>query len=188
MIDLNSMFPKDSIHSLIEAFPMRSWGSIQAKARQLGLRRPAPIPLTSTLVSEGDIGFCAGMIIADGSVMEGCVSSGRKRSKSEGGSVRPLRYYSMPQVKISMEDKESLERVARVWGRKVSFCQKSSTGNDVWSVQIGGKKAMELLRLVLPYFGGVKKKKALYLLTKYGERTSQSVRTKEDFRPFGGVF
>jgi hypothetical protein len=64
---------------------------------------------------------------------------------------------------------------------------KSSSGNDYWTVQIGERKANDLLRLVLPYSEGVKKKKAMYLLNKYGERTPLPVAKKEDFRPFGGL-
>ncbi len=65
LLVLGNMFPHESIQSLIEAFPIRTWNSIQAKARKLGLHRPDSVPLSTTLKG-GDIGFCAGMIIADG--------------------------------------------------------------------------------------------------------------------------
>ena len=86
-----------------------------------------------------------------------------------------------------MEDKESIERLGRLWGRKAVFCQKSSTGNDVWSVAIGGKKALELMALMMPYLEGPKKKKAVYLLSKFQERTSLPVNNRNDFRPFEGL-
>jgi hypothetical protein len=81
-----------------------------------------------------------------------------------------------------MEDKESMERLGRLWGRKVVFCQKSSTGNDVWSVGIGGKKALGLMALMMPYLEGAKKRKAVYLLSKYQDRTTMSVKKRSDFR------
>lgn len=183
---LKKLYPREPIHVLVGAFPLRNWGSISAKARHLDLRRPCEA-LKTTLKAEGDIGFCAGMVIADGSVLEGCINSGVKRARSEGGGTRPRRYYSMPQVKVSMEDKESLERVGRLWGRKVTFCQTSATGNSVWSVQVGGKKAKELLALMMPYLAGPKRKKALYLLGKYGEKSSLPINAREHFVPFGGM-
>jgi len=187
LLQLRNLYPTQPVENVIEAFPMRNWISIQAMARKLDLHRPCPPLLSATLNSEGDVGYCAGMIIADGCVLETCVDSGNKRGRREGGGPRPRRYYSMPQVRIGMEDKESLERVGRLWGRKVTLYGKSSSGNDYWTVQIGGRKANDLLRLVLPYFEGVKKKKAMYLLNKYGERTTLPVAKKEDFRPFGGL-
>jgi hypothetical protein len=187
VFDLRNLFPKESVQKLIGAFPMRTWDSIQAKARRLGLRRPDRIPLSSSLRKEGDVGFCAGMIIADGSVLETCISSGIRRAKHEGGAPRARRYYSIPQVRISMEDRESLDQVARLWGRKTTFCQKSSTGNDVYSVQIGGQKAKELLSLVLPYLRGIKRQKATYLLAKYYKRTSLPVKRRQEFRPFSDM-
>jgi hypothetical protein len=138
--NLKSSYSSEPISVLLEVFPLRSWRSISAKAITLGLRRPRTAPLSTTLKSEGDIGFWAGMVIADGSVLETCISSGTRRARSEGGGARPPRYYSMPQVRISMEDKESLERVGRLWGRKVTFCQTSSTGNSVWSVKSVARK------------------------------------------------
>ncbi|HVC27123.1 MAG TPA: hypothetical protein VND40_03090 [Nitrososphaerales archaeon] len=86
-----------------------------------------------------------------------------------------------------MEGKESLDRVERLWRRKTAFCQTMSTGNSVWSVQIGGKKAKQLQVLMMPYLAGPKRKKAIYLLEKYAERTSLPVRVREDFHPFGGM-
>ena len=86
-----------------------------------------------------------------------------------------------------MEDKESLERLGPLWGRKVTCCGKSSTGNDVWSVQVGGKKAKELLFLMMPYLSGSKRKKALYLLQKYAERTTLPVKVRDSFVPFSGM-
>ncbi|GEM_PF-2948346 len=187
LLRLRSVYPTQPIETVIEAFPMRNWNSIQAMARKLDLHRPRPPLLSATLNSEGDVGCCAGMIIADGCVLETCVDSGNRRGRREGGGPRPRRYYSMPQVRRGMEDKESLERVGRLWGRKVTLSGKSSSGNDYWTVQIGERKANDLLRLVLPYSEGVKKKKAMYLLNKYGERTPLPVAKKEDFRPFGGL-
>jgi len=184
--NLKKLYPTEPTHVLARTFPLHTRGSISAKARELDLRRPSPALLGATLKAEGDIGFCAGMVIADGSILEACISSGARRAKSEGGGNRPRRYYSMPQVKISMED-ESLERVAPLWGRKVTFCGTSSTGNKVWSVQVGGKKAKELLVLMMPYLAGPKRKKALYLLEKYGERTCLPVRVRGSFLPFGGM-
>ena len=135
----------------------------------------------------GDIGFSAGMIIADGSVMESLVSSGSKRGKLDGGGNRPRRWYSAPQVQVSMEDKESLARLAKMWAVRVIFCQKSSVGNDVWRVYVHGKKAYDLLRIVLPYLSGEKRKKALYLLRKYKNRTSLPVLSPQKFKAFGGI-
>jgi hypothetical protein len=86
-----------------------------------------------------------------------------------------------------MEDKESLERVGRLWGRKVTFCGTSSTGNSYWSVQVGGKKAKELLLLMMPYLAGPKRKRALYLLQKYAEKTSLPVKVRDTFAPFSGM-
>lgn len=185
--NLKSLYSREPIPVLVPLFPSRNWGSISKKARTLGLRRPRTAPLSITLKFEGDIGYCAGMVIADGSVLEACIKSGVRRAKSEGGTARPRRYYSMPQVRVSMEDKESLERVGRLWGRKVVFCQTSSTGNSVWSVQIGGKKAKELLLLMLPYLAGPKRKKALFLLEKYADKTSLPVKARGAFVPFSGM-
>jgi hypothetical protein len=53
--------------------------------------------------------------------------------------------------------------------------------------QVGGKKAMELLQLMMPYLAGPKKKKALYLLQKYADRTSLPVKVKDTFFPFSGM-
>jgi len=60
-----------------------------------------------------------------------------------------------------MEDKASLNLLARMWGRSVFFCQKSSVGNDVWRVYVHGKKAYDLLRIVLPYLEGEKRRKGI---------------------------
>jgi hypothetical protein len=184
---LRKTYPNKSVETVLVALPTRKWGSMQAKASELCLHRPDPTPLGATLKREGDVGFCAGMIIADGSILEACIISGAKRARHEGGMSRPISCYSMPQVKISMEDKESLDRVATLWGRKTTFCQESSVGNDVWRVQIGRKKAQALLRLILPYLGGIKRKKALYLLAKYDQRAALPVKDRESFKPFGGM-
>jgi hypothetical protein len=184
---LKTLYQKESIQGVVTAFPNHTWGSIQGKAGELGLRRPRPAPIRTTLKKEGDVGFCSGMVLADGSVLEGCISSGARRAKHEGGAARPRRYYSLPQVRISMEDKESLDRVARLWGRKTTLAQTSSVGNKVWSVQVGGKKALDLLRLMLPYMAGPKRKRGLYLLDKYKDRTSFPVLRREDFSPFRGL-
>jgi hypothetical protein len=93
----------------------------------------------------------------------------------------------MPQVKISMEDRDSLERVAKLWGRKTTFNGKSSTGNSVWSVRVGGRKAIELLALMMPYLSGPKRKKAFYQLEIYAGRTGLPVENREAFQPFGGM-
>jgi len=87
-----------------------------------------------------------------------------------------------------MEDKEPLDYVARLWGRKTTFCQTSSTGNKVWAVQIGGKKAKELLKLMTPFLSGPKRKKALFLLDKYKDSTTLRVQRPEDFVPSSGLF
>jgi len=184
---LNAMFPIDPADRIAATFPERNWSAIEAKARDMGLHRPPPNPLGRTLSNEGDVGYSAGMVIADGSILETIVGSGRKRGRREGATPRPMRYYSIPQVKVSMEDKESIERLGKLWGRKAVFCQKSSTGNDVWSVAIGGKKALELMELMMPYLEGPKKRKAVYLLSKYHELTSLPVENRNDFRPFEGL-
>src|SRR5947209_4400315 len=111
---LKRLFPKKPIQALIEAFPTRTWAAIQGKAMDLGLRRPSPAPLRATLRKKGDIGSCAEMVLADGSVMEALIDSGPRRATHEGGGLRLRRYFSMPQVKISMEDKEPIDYVARL--------------------------------------------------------------------------
>jgi len=184
---LKNLYPDASVDTLIRAFPTCSWASLQGRARTLGLHRPTPALLSSTLNREGDIGFCAGMIIADGCILETCISSGGARSVHEGGTLRPIRFYSIPQVKISMEDKESIDRVAQLWGRSTTLCQKSSTGNNVWSAQVGGRKALDLMQSILPYLSGPKKKKAIYLMTKYAGRKTLPVERREKFKPFGDL-
>ncbi|MDV3278146.1 MAG: hypothetical protein LYZ69_06740 [Nitrososphaerales archaeon] len=172
---------------MMKLFPGRTWWSIEGRARQLGLRRPEKEPISSSLFRTGDVGFSAGMIIADGSVIESWISAGSVRSKLEGGGVRPNRYYTMPQVQVSMEDKASLDRLARMWGARVNFCQKSSVGNDVWKVCVHGTKAYDLLKLVLPYLAGEKREKALYLLKKYRYRKSFVSSEPKKFVAFGGM-
>ena len=164
----------------------RTWGSIERKAHKLRLMRPGPARISVTLFRAGDIGFSGGMIIADGSVMEKLVSSGKRRAELDGGSDRPQRCYSTPQVQVSMEDNESLSGLGEMWGVHMNFCQKSSVGNDVWRVYVHGKKAYDLLKLVLPYLYGPKRKKALYLLKKYKSRTSIPVSEPSRFKAFGG--
>jgi hypothetical protein len=105
-------------------------------------------------------------------------------ARSVGGGTRPRRYYSMQQAKISMEDKESLERVGRTWVRKTTSCGTNSKGDSVWSVQTRGEKAKDPLGLVVPYLAGSKKKKALCLLDRCAERTSLPVKGLESFLPF----
>jgi len=84
-----------------------------------------------------------------------------------------------------MEDRDSIDYVGRLWGRSATPCQRTSVGNNVWRVQVGGKKAMELLRLILPYLRGIKRKKAMFLLSMYALRTMSHVADRESFRPFG---
>lgn len=184
---LKNLYPSASVGVLIATVPARSWASIQRMASILGLHRPSPPRLSSTLNREGDIGFCAGMIVADGSVLESCISSGGTRSRHEGGASRPPRSYSMPQVKISMQDKDSVDRVAHLWGRSTTLCQKSSIGNGVWSVQVGGRNALELIRFILPYLSGPKKKKAIYLLAKYNGKVTLPVNRRVEFKPFSDL-
>ena len=93
----------------------------------------------------------------------------------------------MPQVQVSMEDKASLERLAMMWGSRARFCQKSSVGNDVWRVCVHGKKAYDLLKLVLPYLAGDKMKKALYLLKKYKHRKSFRFSAPDKFVAFSDM-
>jgi len=59
----------------LKVFPGRAWSSIEGKARKLGLKRPPKVPISRTLHRQGDIGFSAGMIIADESVEERLISS-----------------------------------------------------------------------------------------------------------------
>jgi len=127
------------------------------------------------------------MIIADGSVMETWISSGGVRSKLEGGGPRKGAYYMLPQVQVSMEDRASLNRLAKMWGARAAFCQKSSVGNDVWRVVVSGKKAYDLLRLVLPYLSGEKRKKAMYLIKKYKKRRSIRFSSLLKFKAFRGM-
>ena len=84
-----------------------------------------------------------------------------------------------------MEDRDSLDRVARLWGRKTAYCGTSSTGSKVWRVQIGGEKAKELLGLMVPCLAGPKRAKAPYLLAEDSGRTSLPVKRCEDSVPFG---
>jgi hypothetical protein len=93
----------------------------------------------------------------------------------------------MPQVKVSMEDRESVDRVPTLWGRQTCFCLGSSVGNDVWSAQIGGQKAKEQLGLVMPYLAGVKRKKALQLISKSERATTLGVKDRGSFKPFEGM-
>jgi hypothetical protein len=172
---------------MLASFPNRGWGSVEGKARTLGLKRPPKPPISKTLFRAGDIGFSAGMTIADGCIMENLISSGTKRGRREGGGKRRLRWYSLPQVQVSMEDKESLDRLARMWGKSVSFCQRSSVGNDVWRVYVHGQKAYDLLKIMLPYLAGEKRRKALYLLKKYRKKTSLPVTSPSEFHAFGGM-
>lgn len=86
-----------------------------------------------------------------------------------------------------MEDKESLDLVARAWGVKTHFCQESSTGNSVWRVVIEGKKAVDFLALAFSFLAGEKERKARYLLAKYKPQTSLPVRNARKFTPFSGM-
>jgi len=83
-----------------------------------------------------------------------------------------------------MEDKISLDRLAKMWDTRTTFCQKSSVGNDVWRVCVSGKKAYDLLKLMLPYLSGEKRKKALYLLTKYKQKKAFRYSNPVEFRAF----
>ncbi len=171
----------------MEGLPNRTWAAIQLMARKLRLRRPLRAPILATLRREGDIGYSAGMVIADGSVMERCIGIGTKRGIKEGATPRRQRFYSMPLVHVTMEDKDSLDRLAMLWGASTLFSQKSSVGNDVWRVMVHGKKAVDLLRLIFPFLEGEKKRKAQYLLGKYSSRASLRVAVRQEFRPFGGL-
>lgn len=93
----------------------------------------------------------------------------------------------MPHVQVSMEDRESLALLAKMWGKRVSFCQRSSVGNDVRRVYLHGKKAYDLLKMMLPYLAGEKRRKALYLLKKYRTKTSLPVSDPRRFKAFGGM-
>lgn len=93
----------------------------------------------------------------------------------------------LPQVQVSMEDRASLNRLAKMWGARAAFCQKSSVGNDVWRVVVSGKKAYDLLRLVLPYLSGEKRKKAMYLIKKYKKRRSIRFSSLLKFKAFRGM-
>jgi hypothetical protein len=86
-----------------------------------------------------------------------------------------------------MEDKESLSLLVRMWGKRVYFCQKTPIGNGVWRIYVHGQKAYDLLKIVLPYIAGEKRKKSLYLLRKYRNRTSLPVSDPKIFEPVGGV-
>lgn len=153
----------------------------------MGLRRPKKESIKSFLKKPGDVGFSAGMIIADGSVMESWVNSGSRRSQLEGGGHRRAAFYMLPQVQVSMEDKASLDHLAKIWGTRTGFCQKSSVGNDVWRVSVSGKKAYDLLELVLPYLAGEKRKKAMYLLKKYKHKKSLRFAEPIEFKAFSGM-
>jgi hypothetical protein len=161
--------------------------AIQRKAWKFGLRRRTTVPLSVTLAKDGDIGYCAGMVIADGSILETLVDSGHKRSNSEGATPWPRRYYSTPQLKVSMEDKESVDRLAQLWGRKATLRARSSTGNDAWGLQVGGKKALGLIKLMMPYVEGPDKRKAIFLLARHKTRTSIPVKSKLELRRFEGL-
>ena len=50
---------------LLKLFPGRSWFSIEGKGRGLGLKRPQRTLISATLYRMGDVGFSAGMVIAD---------------------------------------------------------------------------------------------------------------------------
>jgi hypothetical protein len=171
----------------MKLFPGRSWFSIDGRAKDLGLRRPGRSPISSFLNKPGDIGFSAGMIIADGSVMETWISTGRARGKLEGGGPRQAAFYMLPQVQVSMEDRASLDRLAKMWGTRTRFCQKSSVGNDVWRVVVSGKKAYDLLELVLSYLSGEKRNKAMYLLKKYKRKKSFRFSDPIEFKAFSGM-
>lgn len=182
---LRRIYPTETRLKILKVLPGRSWWSICGKATALGLKRPAKVPISMTLFKEGDVGYSAGMIIADGSIMETLVSSGKKRGKLDGEEKRPQRWYSMPEAQVSMEDKQSLIRLAKMWGAHVGFCQKSSVGNDVWRVNVQGKKAYDLMKIILPYLSGEKRRKALHLLKKCGKRTSLVVVNPKSFEAFG---
>ncbi|MDV3292793.1 MAG: hypothetical protein LYZ70_00810 [Nitrososphaerales archaeon] len=184
---LREVYAIENIRGVLSALPNRTWFAIQGKARKLKLGRPPKSVIASTLTNEGDIGFSAGMIIADGSVMERCICTGRKRGRIEGGGARKERYYSLAFVQVSMEDKESLARVASHWGVGVRHDGMSSVGNEVWRVVATGRRALDLLKMLLPYLAGTKKRRAEYLLSKYTERTSAPVVDRKKFKPFSGM-
>jgi hypothetical protein len=112
---LRKLFPKTTRRETLRRFPGRTWWAIEGKARGLGLRRPSNPPLSKTLYRQVDIGYSAGMTVADGSIMERLFSSGSRRGRLEGGGERRARWYSMPYVEVSMEDKDSLNRLGRIW-------------------------------------------------------------------------
>jgi hypothetical protein len=80
---LKRTYPSASVPAVMAALPGRKWGSTQKIASQLGLHRSCTTPPGTTLVTKGDIGFCAGMIIADGSLLETCVSSRKKERRTK---------------------------------------------------------------------------------------------------------
>jgi hypothetical protein len=181
---LRHVYVTESIGRTTGALPRRTWSAIQGKARLLRLKRPGRAPLSRTLNTEVGVGFSAGMIVADGSVMERCVHEGKKRANAEGGGIRIARSYSVPCVQVSMEDKQSLARLAGWWGVKTVFWQKSSVGNEVWKVVAWGRRALDLLKLILPLLEGEKRRRAMYLLAKYSSRPTLRVKQGQEFRPF----
>jgi hypothetical protein len=184
---LRKVFPKETRRESLKRFPGRSWWSIEGKARKLGLRRPSKVPISRTLYRQADIGYSAGMIMADGSVMERLFATGSNRGRMDGGGERLGRWYSMPYVEVSMEDVQSLNRLGRIWGSSTIYNGKNSVGNDVWRVHVCGKKAYDLLRIVLPYLAGKKRSRAIYILKKYGIRTSLPVERPAVSRSFEGL-
>ena len=86
-----------------------------------------------------------------------------------------------------MEDEPSLARLGAVRGADVGFCQRSSIGDDAWRVYVHGKKAYDLLKVILPHLVGIKREEALSLLKKYRAKTSEPVRRPEKFVAFGGM-
>ncbi len=184
---LRKVYPKVTRRQVLKLLPGRLWWSIERKAQKIGLKRPVKAAISITLHRQVDVGFSAGMIIADGSVMEKLVSSGTKRGTLEGCGERSQRWTSMPAVQVSMEDKASLNRLGAMWGSSTIFDQKSSVGNDVWRVYVCGRKARDLLKIVLPYLAGKKRKRALYILKKYRKRTSIPVDNSTSFIRFEGL-
>jgi hypothetical protein len=110
-------------------------------------------------MSEADLAWLAGLLEGEGSFY----ASG---SRAKNGVM-----YRYPQIKVSMTDRDVIERVAQMFGIKVSVNsrEKRREAKQIYSAQINGSRAMELMQQLLPWMGKRRSQKIKELLnTQHG--------------------
>lgn len=69
-----------------------------------------------------------------------------------------------PRIRVSMVDRDSVGRAATLMGTKVRLSLKPAPYRAMWSAEIQGERAAELMRLVLPHMGARRSAKIAEIL------------------------